>query len=576
MKNEAIVRTLTELADVMELLGESPFRVRAFRTASRTIEGLSGPVVEKLEKEEPMRGIGDGVIRRIQELVKTGKLEELEEARKKLPPGLFDLMSLPGVGIKTAQQFWKDRGITTIDELENAAKEGKLRDLPRFSEKKEEKLLASIVQWRKRASAPKRWPMAIGLDLAEAICARMRALPNVEECQFAGSLRRRRDTVGDLDILVAANASSAVAIMDAFTTMGEVSEILAKGETKSSVILEGGIQCDVRVIAKESFGAALQYFTGSKDHNVAMRTIAVKKGLKVSEYGVFDKSGKSLAGETEEGVYEAIGLTYMAPELRENRGEIEASKTESLPVLVELSDLIGDLHMHTTETDGRSSLEEMVEAAQKAGRKYIAITEHSQALSIARGVTPERLKEHVKRIRALDEKLGGKFRVLAGLEADILADGSMDLAEHLEGLDWVVGSVHSKLDMPREQMTKRVVKAIESGLIDVVGHPTGRMLGQREESALDLDDVFAALKRTGTAIELNCSPMRLDISESGARMARDLGVPVVLSSDAHSTRELGFLRYGIGIARRAWLGPEHVLTTRTVRQLADWRHTRAS
>lgn len=575
-KNEAIVKILTELADVMELLGESPFRVRAFRTASRTIEGLSVPVVEKIEKEEPMRGIGDGVIRRIQELVKTGKLAELEEGRKKLPAGLFDLMSLPGVGIKTAQQFWKDRDITTIDQLEAAAKEGKLRDLPRFSEKKEEKLLASIALWRKRASAPKRWPMAHGLDLAEAICARMRELPNVEECQFAGSLRRRRDTVGDLDILVAAPTSGAHAIMDAFTTMPEVNEILAKGETKSSVILESGIQCDLRVIAKESFGAALQYFTGSKDHNIAMRAIAVKKGLKVSEYGVFDKKEKKLAGKTEEDVYEAIGLSYIPPELRENRGEIEACKSESLPVLVELDDLIGDLHMHTTETDGRASLEDMVEAAIKAGRKYIAITEHSQSLTIARGVNAERLKEHVKRIRALDEKMKGKIRVLAGLEADILPDGSLDLEEHLADLDWVVGSVHNKLDMPREQMTKRVVKAIESGLIDVVGHPTGRMLGQREESQLDLDDVYKAMKKTGVAVELNCSPMRLDISELGARMARDLGIPVVMSSDAHSVRELGFLRYGIGIARRAWLGAEHVLTTKSVKEIADWRSARAS
>ncbi|HSQ67313.1 MAG TPA: DNA polymerase/3'-5' exonuclease PolX [Polyangiaceae bacterium] len=575
MDNETIARTFLELADVLELTGEVPFKVRAFRTAARAIEGLGESVAEKVASDtlQKIPGVGDGMVRRLKELVGTGKLAELDEQKKQLPPGLMELMNVPGMGIKTAQQVWKERGITNIDALEAAAKDGKLRDLPRFGEKREEKLVAAIAAWRKRASAPKRWPMAEALDLADALCARVRALPGVSQCQYAGSLRRRRETVGDLDILVEAEAEHAASITDAFASMPEVAEILGKGETKTTVVLAGGMQADLRVVPKESFGAALQYFTGSKDHNVAMRTIAVKRGLKVSEYGVFDAAGKSVAGETEEEVYGAIGLAWMPPELRENRGEIDAAKNGGLPKLVELSDLIGDLHMHTTETDGRSTLEQMVKAAEEAGREYVAITDHSESLTVARGMTRERLRAQVTRIRELEQKRG-KLRVLCGIETDILADGSLDLEDELSSLDWVVGSVHSQLGMPREQMTRRVVRAIESGRIDCLGHPTSRMLGHRDASALDLDEVLKALVRTGVALELNASPMRLDIPENGAHAARELGIPIVIDSDAHNTRELGFLRYGVGIARRAWLGPEHVLTTRSAAKLAAWRQAR--
>jgi DNA polymerase (family 10) len=576
MDNDAMARALLELADVLELGGEAPFRVRAFRGAGRAIEGLGEPIAERIRDKKlgHIAGIGPGVVRRLEELVATGKLAELEAARAKLPPGIMDLMNLPGVGIKTAQQVWKERGITTIDALEAAAKSGQLADLARFGKKREEKLVVSIEAWRKRASAPKRWPMAEALDLADALCARVRAIPGVLACEFAGSLRRRRETVGDLDILVAAAPEHAASIMDAWCAMPEVTERLGKGDTRASVVFKNGLQGDLRVVPPASFGAALQYFTGSKDHNVAMRTLAVRKGLKVSEYGVFDESGKSLAGEREEDVYGAIGLAWMPPELRENRGEIDAARAGALPALVELADLKGDLHMHTKETDGGATIEEMALAAKAAGRSYIAITDHSQALGVANGMTRERLRAHVRRIREAQDKLG--FRILAGVEADILADGALDLDGELEGLDWVVGSVHSKLDMPREEITRRVVRAIESGRIDCVGHVTGRLLGLREGSPIDLEAVLSALARAGVAVELNCSPLRLDIAESGARMARDLGVPVAINSDAHSTRELGYLRYGIGIARRAWLGPEHGHTARSADQVTEWRRARAS
>lgn len=578
MDNDSMARVLLELADVLELGGETPFRVRAFRAAARAVEGLGEPIAERIRTKTlgAIAGIGAGTLRRLEEMVETGKLAELEEARAKLPPGLTELMNVPGMGVKTAQQVWKERGITTIDELEAAAKAGTLRDLARFGAKREEKLIGAIAAWKKRASMPKRWPMAEALDLAENLCARLRALPGVVECQFAGSLRRRRETVGDLDILVAAESEHAPAVMEAWATMPEVVEVLARGDTKTTVVLSNGLQADLRVVPRASFGAALQYFTGSKDHNVAMRTLAVRKGLKVSEYGVFDESGKSVAGESEEGVYEAIGLTWMAPELREARGEIEASRAETLPVLVELSDLRGDLHMHTRETDGTATIEEMAIAARAAGRSYIAITDHSQSLGVANGMTRDRLREHIKRIREVEEKLGGTIRILAGVETDILSDGALDLFDELPELDWVMASIHSKLDMPREQMTSRIVKAIESGRIDCVGHLTGRLLGQRDGAEVDVEAILTALAKTGAAIELNSSPLRLDISENTARLARDMGVPVAIDSDAHSIRELSYLRYGIGIARRAWLGPEHVLTTRSADAIADWRRARAS
>jgi DNA polymerase (family X) len=574
MDNQAIARALVDLADLHELSGTIPFKVRAFRSAARAIEGYGGSLKELAEKDElsEVRGVGDGVARRIKELLESGKIAEAEALRAELPPGLLDLMNLPGIGLKTAQQVWKERNITSVDELEKAAQEGKLRDLPRFGEKRETKLIAAIAAWKKRASQPKRRPMAEALVAAEAIVERMTAVPGVLACDYAGSLRRRSETVGDLDILVAADKADATSIMDAFATAPGVVDILGKGETKTSVMLENGMQADLRVVPKESWGAAMQYFTGSKDHNVAMRIIAVKKKLKVSEYGVFDEAGEKIAGESEEAVYEAIGLTWMPPELRENRGEIERSAEETLPTLIELRDVKGDLHMHTTETDGKSTLEDMAKAAKARGHSYVAITDHSETLTFVRGMGKDRLIEQKKKIREVEDLIG--IKLFAGIEADILADGSLDLEDHLDELEWVVGSVHQKLQMSKDEMTKRVVRAIESGKIDCLGHPTGRQLGQRDPSEMDMEQVIAACARTGVAIELNCSPLRLDVNEHTAKLAREAGVPIVLNSDAHSIHELDFQRYGIGIARRAWLTSEHVLNTRSAEALMEWRSER--
>ena len=578
MDNVAVARALEDLADLQELSGIAVFKVRAFRGAARAIEGLSESIADLTRdgKLKDVRGVGEGVARRIKELLEFGKIAEAEELREKLPPGLVDLMNLPGIGLKTAQQVWKELSITSVDELEAAAKAGKLRDLPRFGQKREEKLVLAIEAWRKRAAAPKRRPLAEAMLAAEALVERVRVVPGVIACEFAGSLRRRAETIGDLDILVAAKLEDTAAIMDAFVNAPEVVELLGKGDTKTSVVLEGGMQADLRVIEQDAWGAAIQYFTGSKDHNVAMRTLAVKKKLKVSEYGVFDAAGKKIAGETEASVYEAIGLRWIPPELRENRGEIEAALANTLPKLVELADLRGDLHMHTTETDGKSSLEQMAEAARAAGRAYVAITDHSETLTFVRGMGKDRLRAQRKKIRAVEESLHGEIRLFAGLEADILIDGTLDVEDELPELEWVIGSVHTHFQMTREAMTKRVVKAIESGKMDCLGHPTGRQLGWREPYAIDMEAVLQAMKRTGVAIEMNCSPSRLDIDEHTARMARDMGVPIVLNSDAHGVRELVHLRYGIGIARRAWLSPEHVLNTRTASELQEWRAARRS
>ncbi len=574
MENAAIARALDDLADLQELSGIAVFKVRAFRSAARAIEGLSESMAERVKtgKITGIRGVGEGVARRVTELLDTGKIAEAEDLRAKLPPGILDLVNLPGIGLKTAQLVWNERKISSIDELEAAARKGELRDLPRFGAKREEKLILAIEAYRKRAAGPKRRPMAEALVIAEEIVARMLAVPGVVACEPAGSLRRRAETVGDLDILVAADEGAIAAITAAFVDGPDVSEVLARGDTKSSVVLQGGMQADLRIVPPSSWGAALQYFTGSKDHNVAMRTIAVKKKLKVSEWGVFDEAGEKIAGETEADVYAAIGMRVMPPEIRENRGEIEASQKDSLPALVEHRDLRGDLHMHTNETDGRGSIETMVAAAREAGLDYIAITDHSETLAFVRGMSRERMRAQHGKIRAASDALG--FPIFAGVEADIMSDGSLDMDDELAGLDWVVGSVHQRLDMPRDDMTKRVVRAIESGKIDCLGHPTGRQLGTRDPSPFDIEKVLEAMKRAGVAIELNSSPTRLDVDEHLARMAREAGVPVVVNSDAHSTREIAFTRFGIGIARRAWLKKNDVLNTRSAAQITAWREER--
>lgn len=565
MDNQEIAHALYDLADTMEVGREATFKVRAFREAARAIEGLATPAEDLLSRGElsKVRGVGAGVLRRVAELCERGDLAELEERRNRLPPGLRGIVSIPGVGLRTAELLWRELSIGSVDELEVAAAAGRLAALPRFGKKREQKLIDAIAQYRERQSRPPRFVLRRAEAMAAPLVLALRSDPRVVRIELAGSLRRRAETVGDLDILVAAHAADAAGLSERFASMPGVAEVIARGDTKTSVILREGIQVDLRIVSPESFGAALQYFTGSKEHNVALRARAVARGLKVSEYGVFDEADRRIAGDTEAAVYASLELPYIEPELRENRGEIEAAASGALPSLVERGAIRGDLHMHTVESDGRSTLAEMAGAARARDLDYIAITEHSQSLTLARGLDPERLRAQMRAIDELNEELGGSPRILKGIEVDILADGELDLdRELLRDLDWVVASVHSQFGMDRAAQTARVVKALESGVVDCLGHPTGRMLGKRDEYPIDLEIVLAAAKRVAAAVELNSSPLRLDLTEHALALARDLGVDVVVNSDAHHISQLDYLHFGVGIARRAWLEPRHVANTR--------------
>jgi DNA polymerase (family 10) len=553
LDNADVARAFYELADVLELSDAPAFRVRAFRTAARAVESLTEPCAAKLRDGTliDVPGIGEGCERRIAELLSTGRLAELDELERSMPAGLSELLHVEGMGPKSAALVWHELGVRTVAELEAAARAGRLRELPRFSEQREQKVLRAIASWR-RASA--RFRVNQAYPHAEALLASLGRLPSVERVAACGSIRRRRDTIGDIDLLAAVRGRAAHAVGEAFARLPVVREVVARGETKVTVVLRSGIHADLRIVEPACWGAALHYFTGSKEHNIAVRTLAQRRGLKLNEYGIFDQRGRRVGGAREEEVFAAVDLPFIPPELRENRGEIEAAAAGRLPALIELADLRGDLHAHTRATDGRSSLDAMAGSARALGREYLALTEHSRALAMARGLDPARLAEEGRKIEALERALGGRPHLLRGIEVDILPDGTLDLPlEVLRDLDWVVASVHSKLDLPRAEQTRRVVRALESGVVDCLGHPTGRQIGQREPSPIDLDEVLAAAARTGAAVELNSSPERLDLNDVQARLAKQAGVPVVISTDAHSTRQLDQLRYGVDVARRGWL-----------------------
>ncbi len=576
MTNAEIARALYELADALEIGGggDAAFRVRALRQGARTIDGLADSAADRLVAGTltQVRGIGEGIARRVEELVTTGKIADLEKYRARSSPGLAEVARVEGIGPKTADLFFRELGIASLDDLEAAAKAQRLRALPRIGPRKEEAILAALGRARAFRGRTR-------LDRAEREVApfveRLRALPGVARVELAGSVRRRRETVADVDILV--ESPSHEAVMQTFTGTALVEAVLAQGPTKASVKTRGGLQVDVRVVPAESFGAALHYFTGSKEHNVAIRALGVRRGLLINEYGVFEGRGDGprIGGAEETDVFRAVGLPWIPPELRENRGEIEAALAGRLPRLVELADVRGDLHTHTDATDGRNTLEEMVAAAAALGREYMAITDHSQALKIANGLDADRLRAQGRKIRELNDKTGGAPRLLCGIEADILLDGSIDLGASVLGeLDWVIGSVHSHFQMPRAEQTARVVRAIESGLIDVVGHPTGRKIGERSEIDLDLEVVVEAARRCGVALEVNAYPDRLDLRDEHARLAIERGAFVVIDTDSHATDHLRGLAYGVNVARRAWMEPRHVLNTRPVEGLLAHRKDR--
>ncbi len=566
MENADIAKIFYEIADLLEIKGENPFRVRSYRNAGIVIEGLPESVkaiVERNEKElEEIPGIGKSIHEKIVEILKTGRCSYHQELLKEFPSGLLELLRVQGVGPKKVKLLYEELGIKNISDLEKAASAGKLRGLPGMGEKTEANILKAIKGLK---GSEGRFKIAVALSYAEPLVEYLKKAPDVFDVQPAGSLRRWKDTIGDIDILVTCKKSAPV--MDRFAAYPDVDTVVAKGETKSTVILKNGLQADVRVLDKKAFGAALQYFTGSKQHNIAIRDRAKRMGLKLSEYGVFrEKDDKWIAGESEEDVYKAVGLPWIPAELRENRGEIEAAEKNKLPELVEIKDIKGDFHIHTKESDGSNTIEEMAEYAMKKGYKYIAITEHSKAVGIAHGLDEKRLLkqiEEIEKINAKFEALNLKFKILKGTEVDIKADGSLDLDKKvLEKLDIVVGAVHSRFNMTEDEMTNRLIKAIESGIVNIIAHPTGRLIAAREPYPLNMKKVMEAAKRNNVIMELNAYPDRLDLNDIHCKLAKDIGVMVAISTDSHNKMQMENIRFGVYTARRGWLEKEDILNTR--------------
>ena len=557
MDNAAIARVLREIADLLEIKDENPFKIRAYRNGADIASNHPHDLATLDEtglREIP--GIGKDLAARIREIAETGDAGFHRELVAEFPPTILDLLNLQGVGPKTVATLYRELDIRTLDDLERAAQDGRIRALRGMGTKKEALILKALDE-RKRFAGRHLLPDAH--DAAAALVAHLRERAPDAVVEPVGSLRRGCDTCGDLDLLACGAPPS---LMDDFVDYRLVERVLGQGDTKSSVLLAGGFQADLRLVAADSRGAAMQYFTGSKAHNIALRDRAIGRGFKLNEYGLFRIGEETrLAGQREEEIYEALGLDWIPPELRELRGEIEAADAHALPRLVDVADLRGDLHTHTTETDGKDDIRTMAEAARAAGLEYIAITDHSRSLAMANGLDERRALDHAARVRAIDAE-GVGVRLLAGVECDILADGSLDLSDDcLAALDLVIVSVHSAFNQDREQMTDRILRAIEHPHVDIVGHLTGRKILRRPAYPLDVEMVVDAAARHGVALEINCQVDRLDMNDVNAKLARDRGVPIVISTDAHSRTAFGRLRWGVLIARRAWLEPSNVLNT---------------
>jgi DNA polymerase (family 10) len=567
-RNLEIARIFSQIADLLEIKQESAFRVNAYRKGSRALEGL-GEDVEAIAARGELRkigGIGESLAEKIREYLQSGTIAYFDELQQALPPGLSELMTISEIGPKTALLLFQRLGVADIDALERAARDGKVRELPRLGAKIEQNILAGIARRRQQTS---RRPIGAVLPQAQAVVASLAVVAGVEAVSPAGSLRRMRDTIADIDIVVATRSPEAV--MDVFVGLPQVSRVLSRGATLSSAILGAAeVQCDVRAVEPESYGAALQYFTGSKDHNVQLREMAVRRGLKINEYGVFRvKDERRVGGKTEEEVYASLKLAWVPPEIREAQGEIDLAQRGALPPLVSLADVRGDLHMHTTWSDGDDTAEAMARAAKARGYEYIAITDHSRSLKFAGGVTVDDLRAHARAIKKLRDEVG--MAIFIGSEVDILPDGSLDYPDEiLNTLDLVIGSVHSRFRMSAEEMTRRVIAAMQNAHLDILGHPTGRLLGQRPPFELDLDAVIEAARQTETVLEINASPDRLDLKDSHVRLARDHGALFEIGTDAHRQDHLRTMEYGIGTARRGWVEASSVINTWPLAQLVDF------
>lgn len=570
--NADIAAMFEEIADLLDIKGENPFRIRAYRNAARTVQDLGRDLRDMVAGGEDLTklpGIGKDLAEKIKEGLETGSMKALEELRREMPRGITELLRIPGLGPKRVKTLHQVLKIESLGQLEEAARAGRVRELEGFGEKTEQHILDAL---RAHAERGRRFLRAHAVSYAEALVAYLGKVAGVRRVEVAGSYRRAKETVGDLDLLCVADDERAV--MDAFVKYDEVKEVLAHGEKKSSVVLRSGIQVDLRVVEERSYGAALHYFTGSKAHNIAIRKLGQQAGLKINEYGVFAlrtrgkrRVERYRGGRTEEEVYAAVKLPYIPPELREDAGEIDAARRGKLPRLIERKDLRGDLHVHTDASDGHDTLEAMAEAARAMGYEYLAITEHSQRLAMTRGLDAKRLRAQGRAIEKLNERMKG-FRVLKGIEVDILEDGRLDLPDEvLADLDLVAISVHSLFKLDREKQTERILRAMDHRYVTYLSHPSGRLLLEREPYEVDLERIIKHAAERGCYLELNAHPQRLDLDDTYCRAARELGVLIVINTDAHSVQDLEHMRFGIGQARRGWLEAKDVLNTRPLAEL---------
>jgi len=562
--NSDIAAIFNEIADLLDIEGANQFRVRAYRTAARTIETHSRPVTELVEEGDDLTeldGVGEDMAGKIKEIVETGELSQLEEIRARTPPALTKMLKLGGLGPKRVQKIHKELDVDSLEDLQDAADEDEIQELEGLGPKTEHKILEEL---EREQNTEERTLLSVAEEQVKPLVAYLKEIEGVEQVKVAGSYRRRKQTVGDLDILV--TGGDGAHIIDRFVEYEDVDEVASQGETRSTVLLRTGLQVDLRVVANDSYGAALLYFTGSKAHNIQLRNMALDQDLKVNEYGVF-RDEEKIAGETEQEIYELFNLPYIEPELRENRGEIETGQQGQLPDLISLDELRGDLQTHTDASDGHDTLAEMAKAARERGYDYLAITDHSQHVGITQGLDADELAERIDEIDGLDSQLD-ELRLLKGIEVDILEDGSLALPDDtLTRLDVVIASVHTQFDLPRDEQTERIIRAMDNPNFNILAHPTGRRIGERPAYEVDVERLIEAALERGCYIEINAQPSRLDLDDVHTKMAKEMGLKLAISTDAHRVSELDTMRFGIGQARRGWLSASDVLNTRPLDDL---------
>jgi DNA polymerase (family 10) len=568
MNNADVAAALNEIAEILQLKKDVGFRVRAYENAARALTHATQDVrtLAAAGELKKVKGIGEGIAKRIEEMLQTGHMQYLDELRAEFPPGVRSLMSVPGVGPSLARRVYQELGVDNLDGLRQAAEDGRLAALPGLGEKSAENVIRALGRVRKRET---RISIGKALPLVEELMNQLQPYPFIQNLTAGGSLRRWAPTIGDIDLL--ATSSEPTKVMETFVALPQVSHVLAQGPTKSSIISDNGLQVDLRILPAEAFGSLLQHFTGSREHNIELREYALGLGLSLSEYGIISVETRDLRTFTdEESFYSALELDYMPPELRQGTGEIKVAREGKLPHLIDLEDIRGDLHVHTDWSDGTASMEEMVAAARERGYEYVAITDHSSGAGMAGGAVPERLLDEIRAIRELDAQVEG-IRVFAGCEVDIKRDGTLDFPDELLAqLDWVIASIHTGFNQDELEITARMVKAMENPYVRAIGHPTGRIIGRRASYALNLEKVFRVAAETGTALEINSFPERLDLGDAQARRAKELGVKLTINTDAHAPVHFGLMRYGVATARRAWATPGDVINTYPLKQLEKW------